>query len=289
MLQDSWKSSLTREQEATTSRVNLEDDDPATVKRLLLYIYLQDYIDTDPEPCSSWIPPLLDDDDEGEDDDKDDEHYLVPPPSAHGLTTAEIDAETKALANASHPRLLANISVYALADKYDIPTLKSLAKSKFGAVAWQIWPHEDFSTVIQEVFESTPSSDTGLRGIVTEVCIKHLDEILNNKAYTPTLQTTPALTYSLLRSSQTITATAQTQLSQQCSKFAALQAQQAETTKRFASWDKNVRTIFTRAKELRNCYRCGYRGNWEFVRVEHAVELKAIARCLDCRGEQPLC
>lgn len=270
---------LTRQQEAETGRINMDDDDPAAVKRMLLYLYLQDYEDTEPEPSASWIPPLVFSTD---DDDK--------PTMAFGFGPRIVDAdeEAEALAIASHPRLLANISVYAVADKYDIPALKDLAKSKFSALAWGVWPHKDFSTVIHEVFESTPSSDSGLRDIVTKVCIEHIDVVLNEEQYTTVLQTTPPLTFALLQQVKTKSDEAHAHLSQKTVVMNTLLKERDEATERFKAWDRNVKDAFERAKKIKSCNGCRGR-EFEFTKVDHPTALRVVLRCEYCWKGFELC
>ena len=81
----------------------------------------------------------------------------------------EVDDET-----ISHHKRMNNVRVYALAEKYGIPALKELAKTKF----------EDYEAssnsvhnreVINAVFDSTPDTDLGLRNIVIQMSAKASD------------------------------------------------------------------------------------------------------------------
>ncbi len=247
---------------------------------MLLYLYLQDYDDTEPQSSSSWPPSpeagdedaeillLLGDDGEMKEEDLEDK-----------------EVKTKRLANESHPKLLANISVYATADKYDIPALKDLAEDKFKALALGVWPHKDFSTVIHEVFESTPSSDDGLRAIVTKVCIKHITDMLNEDQYTTILQTTPPLTFALMQHIKTTSAETQAQqLSQNDTQITNLLQQQND---RLEIWVQNAKALIISAKAIRNCVGCG-RSEFEFVRVQHERELRGVLRCVWCSDEYVL-
>ena len=72
--------------------------------------------------------------------------------------------------------LMTNVLVYAMADKFDVPDLKILAKEKFSASA-QGWPLPDFSAVVYEVLTSTPETDYGLRGIIQGILAQHVEKI----------------------------------------------------------------------------------------------------------------
>jgi hypothetical protein len=76
-----------------------------------------------------------------------------------------------------------NTRLYAIAEKYDIPLLKRLARARFTEWAESNWSHRDFPTVVKEVYESTPSSDLGLRDIVSHLCGQHVKELANKDEF----------------------------------------------------------------------------------------------------------
>lgn len=72
---------------------------------------------------------------------------------------------------ASHCKRMNNIHVYVLADKYDIPALRELAKTKFrDHTATPNITH--LREVINEIYESTPETDSGLRDSITSSIAK---------------------------------------------------------------------------------------------------------------------
>jgi len=66
--------------------------------------------------------------------------------------------------------MLNNVLVYAIAEKYGISKLKELAKTKFRNQARSILSSSEFLAIIQALYSSTPSSDRGLRDIVSQIC-----------------------------------------------------------------------------------------------------------------------
>lgn len=87
-----------------------------------------------------------------------------------------------ALGNASDKQntdsLVLHARVYALADRFDIPSLRILANKKFvGSVDSQPWPPSDFEAATLEVIHSTPSNDSLLRKTISNLCARHLDEM----------------------------------------------------------------------------------------------------------------
>lgn len=70
-------------------------------------------------------------------------------------------------------RLTVNALVYAMADKYEVENLKESAKAKFQEAASNDWKSPSFAYAADLVFSTTPSSDQGLRQIVTNTIDRH--------------------------------------------------------------------------------------------------------------------
>ena len=67
----------------------------------------------------------------------------------------------------SHCKSMNNIRVYALADKYNIPTLKELAKIKFmTCMTVRGVKITRFPKIVDSIFNSTHETDRGLRDII---------------------------------------------------------------------------------------------------------------------------
>ncbi|KAK3676926.1 hypothetical protein LTR78_003130 [Recurvomyces mirabilis] len=69
--------------------------------------------------------------------------------------------------------LLLHARVYALAEKYDIPSLKQISRSKFEMAMACHYDSADFPEAIEEVYCSTIDGDRGLRGIICEAFSCH--------------------------------------------------------------------------------------------------------------------
>ena len=68
--------------------------------------------------------------------------------------------------------------MYALGDKYDIPSLKTQACASFTKRIDELGALPlDFVDVYRAVVESTPVGDTGLRGALARVCALHVEQI----------------------------------------------------------------------------------------------------------------
>ena len=152
----------------------MNDDDPLTVKRMVFYLYTLDYPDHEAPNITV-------------------EHVAMapmPPPHLQHKTSMAMEGVKDLSANlglfegaATHdPGMMNNVLVYAIAEKYDIPDLKALAKRKFQNLAESKWPHDEFHVVAEAVFSTTPDGDTGLRQVVLDICKEHFQEILKDEA-----------------------------------------------------------------------------------------------------------
>lgn len=84
--------------------------------------------------------------------------------------SCEEDAEEHA-EDAAH--LLLHTRVYALAEKYDVPSLKELARRKFEMALACYYDSPELPEAIEEVYCSTLDTDRGLRDIVLHLFASH--------------------------------------------------------------------------------------------------------------------
>lgn len=88
--------------------------------------------------------------------------------------------------------LITHTRVYAIAEKYDIPSLKELAQSKFEMAMACYYDSSEFADAIEEVYCSTIDSDRGLRDVVLQAFRAHpalatTQDVYNVIKNTPTL------------------------------------------------------------------------------------------------------
>jgi speckle-type POZ protein len=100
------------------------------------------------------------------------------------------DYDASGSAENSFSPMVFNVKVYSIADKYDVPALKSKAEQKFEAAVAVGWDMDDFPDAIAQVYNSTPSVDRGLREIVTETACKHVKELLLKPGFRDVLDET---------------------------------------------------------------------------------------------------
>lgn len=86
------------------------------------------------------------------------------------------------------PKMVFDAQVYATADKYDIPSLKSLAIANFEKRAKTQETATDFSLSIKVIYESTLPTDRGLRDIAVRLAIENLKaRFEKNEAFQKTM------------------------------------------------------------------------------------------------------
>lgn len=82
-----------------------------------------------------------------------------------------------------------NILVYAIADKYNIETLKRLAITKFkGTMSSTKFNPNAFPGIVRQIYSTTPSSDRGLRDCAKDITKQQKDSLRLNKAFRNLLQ-----------------------------------------------------------------------------------------------------
>ena len=94
--------------------------------------------------------------------------------------------------------LVLHTRVYALAEKYDIPSLKQLARGKFEMAMACYYDSPEFADAIEEVYCSTIDSDRGLRDIVLEAFKSH-PQLANTQDVFAVITDTPSLAFELFK------------------------------------------------------------------------------------------
>ena len=101
--------------------------------------------------------------------------------------------------NTTKEKMMNNVLVYALADKYDIPELKTLAATKFAVLKGENSSLEDIATTATAVFTTTPASDQGLRAIVIDAVGESVDDALKSEGIITTMEQHGSFALGVLR------------------------------------------------------------------------------------------
>ena len=166
-------------QEAITATITLDDDDQATVRRMLTYLYTLDY---DDQGASEAVAM--------EESQNADGH----------VTDSTSKPEVVNDATIVHCKRMNNVLVYALAEKYNIPALKDLAATKFVGCEGPV-DFAQYQELVNAIFESTPFTDTGLRNVVILDCVnpQFIEKVLDEEGLAPTIRDHGSLGLGMLR------------------------------------------------------------------------------------------
>jgi len=97
------------------------------------------------------------------------------------LYSFDYDASGSATGIASP--MVFNVKVYSIAEKYDVPALKSIASQKFKESVKTCWNMDDFPPTITEVYGSTPPNDQELRRVIVDAACEHITELLQKQGF----------------------------------------------------------------------------------------------------------
>lgn len=137
--------------------------------------------------------------------------------------------------------MLFNVNVYQTGDKYDIPNLKKQAKEKFAVALKNCWEMDDFPVAIAKAYSTTVASDRGLRDLLIETCLEHIDELLGNDDFKQVLRETLDFAADLVQEQD---------------------HQSSMTTYRCPSCGNEWSV--KRSVSVKYCLLCGYRANWSY-------------------------
>ena len=129
-------------QEGKVGQIDLVEDDPDIVDRMIDYLYRLDY-DDQPDSAS------------------------VKEPSG---------------------RLVINCLVYAIADKYEIWSLKDVAKQKTAELVGKEWKDDNFLVALETAWTTTPQSDRGLRDLFIPLLCTNMTELIKKEPYMEALR-----------------------------------------------------------------------------------------------------
>ncbi|KAE8322566.1 BTB/POZ protein [Aspergillus sergii] len=142
--------------ESTEKAINLQDDTPETVKRILSFLYLRDYSEEGhsvqyQQPVSELAIPNNESD------------SLIPENEPESTESA-------------HQAAFNNIEVFIAADKYGIIPLKALAASKFSRWVNKNSSSPAFHKIIERVMTSVPPHESTLQEVIADVMSRHIFE-----------------------------------------------------------------------------------------------------------------
>jgi hypothetical protein len=142
-----------------TGVIDLADDEPATIANMIDYFYKGDY-GKGPDALDYWYPLML-------------------------IT------HTRACTKASHVNfpfqttkwLTLVPQAYIIADKYDIPGLKEVARAKYEHIVEKNWEDVSFIWSLKLMYDKTPHSDRALKNIAIKTAAAHVADLIATKEF----------------------------------------------------------------------------------------------------------
>ncbi|KAL4959525.1 BTB/POZ domain-containing protein [Aspergillus stella-maris] len=170
--------------ESQTQTINLPDDEPKTIERVLSFLYCGYYKDDGhikdlgigPANAPSPAPvPKLSEKLEGKGENA---------PNTVNKDTAKETPRTKnKTAGKGVPtKACIHLKVYIAADKYNILPLKETAAERFKGWCSRYWNSERLIAISQYALTTLPSHDITVRDIIASVIAAHMDVLSKNKA-----------------------------------------------------------------------------------------------------------
>ncbi|TVY45333.1 Arm repeat protein interacting with ABF2 [Lachnellula occidentalis] len=139
--------------EGPSKEIDLEDDQPEIVEKMLSYMYTSDYSDG---PDST-------------------EPGSTPSKSVPSASSTAVSSSNPSPTSAS----LTNAQLFVIADKYDIQGLKELAKKKYEEVIADSWNSASFVASLKLLYEETLESDRALKDAAVKVAGQHAKELVD--------------------------------------------------------------------------------------------------------------
>ncbi|KAG4433159.1 hypothetical protein IFR05_011372 [Cadophora sp. M221] len=158
--------------EATLRNVDLPEDELPIISAMLRYLYTNDY-DDNPEATASVVA-----------------NSSPPQFSLHFGSDSEVETPAKVPGiTVGGESLVFNVKMYVVADKYDIPGLKCLAKKKFEKAVKLFWNSTGFSEAAKFLWENTVEWDRDLRDVVIKSAASNIETLLDRGEFVELMDT----------------------------------------------------------------------------------------------------
>ncbi|TVY58983.1 BTB and MATH domain-containing protein 43 [Lachnellula cervina] len=166
--------------EGTSNVINLEDDQPEIVEKMLSYMYTSDYSDQQNSTIRTEIT-------------------VVCGPGGSVYLKETTTASTSNLVISSAP--LTNAQVFVIADKYDVQGLKELAEKKYEEAIAGSWNSASFVASLKLLYEETLESDRALKDAAAKVAGQHARELVDRGEFAALCKEHGQIAFDVLKSS----------------------------------------------------------------------------------------
>ncbi len=274
-------------QDAKPARIDLEEDDPKAVNRILIYLYTLDYPDGEvphtqkpTKAHNTSKPPHL-------------RHPIQPVVSPGLESTNNANTESK---------LTSNALVHALAEKYDLPGLKIIAKEKFVSVTKNTeWPYNNFAEAVETVCNTAPSSDHELTDMIIDICASHIPEIVHDPELSAIIVGNGGLGLDIMCSQASrlhlairafkkdrmrqkqVSAALKADLAKLKAELLQVKKEAQNAVNSKNDWNKRFDKFHAEAGDRNSCRQCGEYFMGQLQRMSSSENLRLQMRCTDCR------
>ncbi|KAF2207049.1 hypothetical protein CERZMDRAFT_4945, partial [Cercospora zeae-maydis SCOH1-5] len=101
--------------------------------------------------------------------------------AVHALLSYIYTADYKTDEGLGDQKMLFQVRVHTIADKYDLLELCTLAESKFAALVSTEWHGEGFALAVKEMYAVAPDSKQTLQKVAVETAIEHAADLLKDE------------------------------------------------------------------------------------------------------------
>ncbi|TVY83182.1 hypothetical protein LSUE1_G003669 [Lachnellula suecica] len=176
--------------EGINKEVNLDDNEPEIVGKMLEYLYNADYSDgrvvgtsatasnTPSKPASIRF-----------------KRSKLSRPSIQTQIASEASTPQSAAA------LFTNAQVFVIADKYDIQGLKELATKKYTELVSNNWNSEYFVNSLKLLYEETPESDRLLKNVAITTAGKQTKELVDRGEFAALCKENGEIAFDVMKAS----------------------------------------------------------------------------------------
>lgn len=155
-----------RYKEALSPIIDIRDDDTESFKAMLEYFYTSDYdVQTGTPECTQ---------------------------------DTQISKATKIEEESYSLSLLFHIRIYAMADRYEVPSLQALAADKFREVAKKSWHTAGFLEAIEELYTLTLESDGRMGRTIATIVHQHRDRLMESERMKQLIRHFPTFGHDLM-------------------------------------------------------------------------------------------
>ncbi|KAH6666876.1 hypothetical protein B0J14DRAFT_490538, partial [Halenospora varia] len=159
--------------EGQTKEIDLSANDPEAVESMIEYLYPDDYHNPEIDTLAATT---------------------VEQTLGEGAS-----ATAKSITSTSNPFLF-NVKVYILADQYNVPGLKSLAKAKHEQISVTHWNSTLFCVAAGLLWPNTVESDRQLRDSFIRVAEANIEEMVSTKEWAEVANKWSDLSFAVLES-----------------------------------------------------------------------------------------